>query len=84
MNKALKVIAAAALTAALAGCSSSKKDDSSASGTETPAVSAVNPHGYQITPLEAAQLPLALPVAAVTILVFLLLAIRIFDRRDVK
>lgn len=61
MNKALKVIAAAALTAALAGCSSSKKDDSSASGTETPAASAVNPHGYQITPLEAAQLPLALP-----------------------
>lgn len=30
------------------------------------------------------KLPLALPVAAVTILVFLLLAIRIFDRRDVK
>ena len=30
------------------------------------------------------KLTLALPVAAVTILVFLLLAIRIFDRRDVK
>lgn len=58
MNKTMKMIAALSLIGALAGCSSKPAADETqpeASG------SAVNPHGYQIVPLEAAQLPLSLP-----------------------
>ena len=54
----MKMIAALSLIGALAGCSSKPAADETqpeASG------SAVNPHGYQIVPLEAAQLPLSLP-----------------------
>ena len=63
MNKTLKLIAALSLAASLAGCSSDKAPaDSGNNETETNTeTSAVNPHGYQIVPLEAAQLPLSLP-----------------------
>ena len=56
MKKTIRLISAAILTLTLAGCGASKPaDDSESAG------NAVNPHGYQITPLEAAQLPLSLP-----------------------
>lgn len=58
MNKTMKMIAALSLIGALAGCSSKPAADETQPET---AGSAVNPHGYQIVPLEAAQLPLSLP-----------------------
>ena len=68
MKKALRFITAAVLTAGLAGCSGSATAASSAAGSAAPASSAagseaasVNPHGYVITPVEAANLPLNLP-----------------------
>lgn len=55
MNKTLKLIASAVLAAGLAACS-----DSGAKQDSGETANACNPHGYQITQLEAAQLPLSL------------------------
>ncbi len=63
MNRTLKFITAAVLTAGLAGCSSAANSaaSSAVSGSEAAGASSVNPHGYVITPIEAANLPLNLP-----------------------
>lgn len=56
MKNTLRILTAAALAASLAGCSSS-----SGAASSSAAEGSVNPHGYKITPIEAASLPLNLP-----------------------
>ncbi|MBR3364964.1 MAG: hypothetical protein IKG53_08865 [Solobacterium sp.] len=59
MKRTLKALAALALAVGLAGCSSPSQESA---GTNTePAENSVNPHHYQIVPIEAGQLPLTLP-----------------------
>ncbi len=55
MKKTLKAFAALALAAGLTACAS---ESAPASGTDT---SSVNPHGFEIVPIEASNLPLNLP-----------------------
>ena len=57
MKKTLKTLASAALILTLAGCSSS----SGSAKTDSTPKNSVNPHGYEIVPVEAANLPLNLP-----------------------
>ena len=59
MKTTFKTLTAAALLLALAGCSSSGTSASSAKGST--AGNDVNPHHYEIVPIEAANLPLNLP-----------------------
>ena len=59
MKRTLKALAAFALAVGLAGCSSASQESSGTSN--EPAVNSVNPHHYQIVPIEAGQLPLTLP-----------------------
>lgn len=55
MNRTIRFLSAALLTLSLVGCSSGQAEPAAAS------TSSVNPKGYQITPIEAANLPLNLP-----------------------
>lgn len=57
MKNTLRTLTALALTIGLAGCSSSQPSGGDTADTGN----SVNPHGYQITAIEAGQLPLTLP-----------------------
>ena len=64
MNRTIRILTAAALAAGIAGCSASAPASSagaSSSAASSAAEGSVNPHGYKITPIEAANLPLNLP-----------------------
>ena len=64
MKKTIRTLSALALAAVLAGCSSSSAPAGGSTATATPEAASensVNPHGYEITPIEAANLPLNLP-----------------------